>query len=398
MRVMFNTNFPDTVKALRRMDLENTQPKRRKGFNLVKIESKKYGFLYYARFSHNGKTLPTKFNTYTNDPSTAERFAVENKSRLVEGYLARQDGRMFTMLEEFYKVKQSHLSDRCRNEYKRMIIDKFMPFLRREKITVFDQIKMTTLARYQDYLLAQGLKPQTVNNNLKPVKNILAEMARRGITQEDSGRQIRSIPVKQSDTKMRGCYELGRIKGVFNRRWKEEASYLLCALIYTAGMRNIEIRRLRMGDIQIMNGCRFICIKESKTPSGIRLIPLHETIYRKLKAWAVKNGKENTILFDFKNAEPFNRANNELARQLKVSDEELEEENISFYSGRHYWKTLMSAEGLGEDVEEIFMGHKVSGNVAKLYNHRDKQGRSRMAKKAKQVVSILDSCIFKTKP
>jgi site-specific recombinase XerD len=236
--------------------------------------------LYYARFSHNGKTLPTKFNTHTNDPSEAEQFAVENKSRLVERYLARQDGRMFTMLEEFYKVKQSYLSVRCRNEYKQMIIDKFIPFLRREKITAFDQIKMTTLAGYQDYLLAQGKRPQTVNNNLKPVRNILAEMARRGITREDSGRQIRSIPVKQTDKKARGCYELGEIKGVFNRRWKEEALYLLCALIYTTGMRNSEIRRLRMEDIQIINGCRFIGIKESKTPSGIRLIPLHETIYR----------------------------------------------------------------------------------------------------------------------
>jgi hypothetical protein len=41
----------------------------------------------------------------------------------------------------------------------------------------------------------------------------------------------------------------------------------------------------------------------------------------------------------------------------------------------------MSAEGLGEDIEEIWMGHKVSGNAAKLYNHRDKQGRNRMTKK-----------------
>jgi integrase len=338
MRVIFNTNFPDTIKALRRMDFENTQPKRRKGFNLVRRESKKHGFLYYARFSHNGKTLPTMFNTHTNDPSEAEQFAAENKSRLVEGYLARQDGRMFTMLEGFYKADQRHLSERCRKEYKQMIIDKFIPFLRREKITAFDQIKIAALARYQDYLLAQGLKPQTVNNNLKPVKNILTEMARRGITQEDSGRQIRSIPLKQSDTKMRSCYELEKINGVFCRKWKDGLSYLLCSLIYTTGMRNSEIKRIGLNDIRLIDGCRFIRIEKSKTANGIRLIPLHEMIYRKLKAWAAKKGKENTVLFDFKNAEPFNKANNELARRLKVSDEELEKENISFYSGRHYWK------------------------------------------------------------
>jgi hypothetical protein len=58
----------------------------------------------------------------------------------------------------------------------------------------------------------------------------------------------------------------------------------------------------------------------------------------------------------------------------------------------------MSREGLGEDIEEIFMGHKVTGNVAKLYNHRDKHGKQMLAKKAKQVFSILDRCVFKTKP
>jgi hypothetical protein len=36
------------------------------------------------------------------------------------------------------------------------------------------------------------------------------------------------------------------------------------------------------------------------------------------------------------------------------------------------------------------MGHKVSNDVAKLYNHRDKQGKKLMLKKAKQVFSILD--------
>jgi len=40
------------------------------------------------------------------------------------------------------------------------------------------------------------------------------------------------------------------------------------------------------------------------------------------------------------------------------------------------------------------MGHKVSANVAKLYNHRDKVGQERIAKKAKQVFSILDRCLF----
>jgi hypothetical protein len=58
----------------------------------------------------------------------------------------------------------------------------------------------------------------------------------------------------------------------------------------------------------------------------------------------------------------------------------------------------MNGEGLGDDVEELFMGHKVSSDVSKLYNHRDKQGRKLMIKKTKQVFSILDKKIFKNNP
>jgi hypothetical protein len=54
----------------------------------------------------------------------------------------------------------------------------------------------------------------------------------------------------------------------------------------------------------------------------------------------------------------------------------------------------MNSEELGEDVEEIFMGHKASNDVKKLYNHRDRQGKQRVIRKAKKIFSILDKHIF----
>jgi integrase len=188
-----------------------------------------------------------------------------------------------------------------------------------------------------------------------------------------------------------------KLKGVFNRRWKEPLPYLLSLLIYTTGMRDIEIKRMRKEDIALINGCRFIRVKQSKTENGIRLAPLHDFTYKKLAAWAAKSGTEQ-LMFSFRGNAPFTHANTCLGQMLGASEAELEAENITFYSGRHFWKTLMSSEGLGEEIEEVFMGHKVSSNVAKLYNHRDKYGKKHMAKKARQVFSVLDRCIFTTKP
>jgi hypothetical protein len=53
----------------------------------------------------------------------------------------------------------------------------------------------------------------------------------------------------------------------------------------------------------------------------------------------------------------------------------------------------MNACKLG-DIEEYFMGHKVSSDVSKRYNHLDRQGKERIAAKAREVFKILDKQLF----
>ena len=394
MQFFFFTKFPDTIKALKKIDYETFQPKRRKGFNLVKRESKKYGHVYYARYSHNGKMLPTKFCMHTSDEAAAERNALERKSRLIEQFLTRQDGRMYKILKSFYKLEHKHRSDNCRRLYHLIIINKFIPFLRQEKIASFDQIKTPTLNKFQDSLLERGLKPQTVNRIFKAVRPVFAYLERKEMLVENPCNRLKGLYVSDKDIKARGCYDLEKPKGVFNRRWKDELSCLLTLLIYTTGLRNSEIKSIKMTDIIKIDGCYYLKVNKSKTPSGKREVPLHDFVYKKLKAWAMKNNKD---LFDVCTETAFKRANKELAKMLKVDEKTLEEEKITFYSGRHFWKTLMSEEGLGDKIEEIWMGHKVKSDVKELYNHRNKIGRKRLEKKARKLFSILDECIFKTK-
>ena len=115
----------------------------------------------------------------------------------------------------------------------------------------------------------------------------------------------------------------------------------------------------------------------SDRPSSDDHTPLHEFVYRKITAYVKKAGKKGgDLIFHIDGRKTlgsniYNEANAELAKYTGYSGEQLEKENITFYSGRHFWKTLMDSENLG-DVEEYFMGHKVSADVAKRYNHRDK--------------------------
>jgi len=406
LKGLIANEYPTTLKALKLIDQDCTSNKRRKGYNLVKVENKKYGHIYYVRYSHQGKMLPTKFNTHTNVIEEAEKFAQENKERLVEQYLRSHDTKMYDILDKFYKPnsdfllceeKRNHkLSERGRKDYDLVITNKFIPFLRTKNVKNFDDITPNLLNDFQDSLLKGDIKPQTANNYYKALKRIFKYIVRKGILKENPCETVHYIPVCKEDQTARGCHELDKLQCVFSRLWKDELSYVLCLLIYTTGMRNSEIMRITTNDIVRIGNRTFFDIKKSKTPSGIRLVPVHNFTLKRFLDYCRKNSFKGTP-FGKCRPETFAKANEELARKLKLSEDYLEKENITFYSGRHFWKTMMNAGGLGEDIEEFFMGHLVSSSVAKLYNHRDKQGKDRMVKKAGQVYKILDQYIFGSK-
>jgi len=245
-------------------------------------------------------------------------------------------------------------------------------------------------------LLSKGMKAVSVNNQLVAIGKVMKYLTRKGLIKINPYINLSPVPARQEEKRTHGCYEIARMKGVFNNenRWDDKTSYILNLIIHTTDMRNSEIRRFHKKDIKEIDGCRFIEIIESKTLNGIRLIPLHNFVHDRIKDYA-KGIHDEALVFDgFSSCHKFVKASQDLGKILGVSAEYMKQNNITFYSGRHFWKTLMNANGLGEDVEEIFMGHRVSSNVSKLYNHRDKQGKDLIVRKAREVFAILDSCIF----
>jgi hypothetical protein len=100
--------FPMVLKVFRSVDAEINAKKQHKGYYLVKRPHKTRGFLFYVRYVHKGKTIPSMWNTGTNIKEAADIFAMENKKRIIEEYLARTDNRLFTILENYYKKDAKH--------------------------------------------------------------------------------------------------------------------------------------------------------------------------------------------------------------------------------------------------------------------------------------------------
>jgi integrase len=354
--------------------------------------------------------LPSMWCTHTNILSEAEVFARENRERLVNRYKANHRGLsvFFDILEGYYEKGSEYLSadvrrrrmikEEQRQIYYSLVKKRFVPFLKEKGIYSMKDISAAVITEFQNRLFDKGLKPQTINGYLCGISRICGYFAGEGTIKENPFNNVKALTVRPSDQRARGCHELSRLNGVFGGIWTDRLSHLLILLIYTTDMRNGEIERIRVSDIIEIEDCRFIRINESKSENGVRLVPLHEFVYERIKDFTdekqleaadylvSKGGKIGTRIY--------RKANRDLAERLGISGEELEKENVTFYSGRHFWKTLMNSEGLGADIEEVFMGHKVSTDVAKRYNHKDKRGKERMLEAARNVYKILDENLF----
>lgn len=413
LRQHYKTQFPDTLKALKKVDTKFAPKREAKGYNLVKVPNKKYGFLYYVRYIRNGDLVHSRWNTRTNDQKAAEQFAVDNRETILAAYDAKHavhstNSDLYTILKGYY-LEGSQYLDTARQRgrtigkktssvYAHFINKTLIPFLKEHNVSEFTDVTPPILAKLQTRLLEKGNKPQTINRYLNVVSAVFDHLVMDGVIISNVFEVIPALKEKKHQL-VRGCYEIDKVQNVFRRKWREELHYLLCLMIYSTGLRNSEIEKIQVQDITSIKNCCFIDVRKSKTDNGVRFVPLHNFVHEKLTAYIRKNNKRAEDYVFSKSgghnqSTLYNEANLLLGKKLGMTADDLENQHITFYSGRHYYKTLMNAHALG-DVEEYFMGHKVSSDVAKRYNHRDKQGQKMILKKAREVFAVLDKTLLR---
>jgi integrase len=417
-RQKWGKSFPESLVHLKKFSNQFTEPKKPKGYTLSKVKNKKLGFVYYVRYIENGKMIPTRFSSHTNNRELADHFAVTNREKHISGYYERKkknevSGELLKIMKRYYEngssflqidIKRGRLlAEGSRKVYQNIFKNHWIPYLKKQKTITFSEINTPFMARFQNYLLGKKLRPQTINHYISIIAQVFKHLHLEGRIVTNPCNGLSALKIKETEYKTRGCYAINSLRGAFTKRWKDDLSCLLSSLIYTTGMRNSEIERLQMKDIILMGKHRFICIQKSKTKYGVRMVPLHEFVYKKMAKYIRKAGKEkNDYVFSNKGRSMsgtgcYRRANIDLGVFAHYDTAKLKEENITFYSGRHFYKTMMNAYNLGE-VEEYFMGHKVSSDVAKRYNHRDKQGQKKIFEKAREVCKILDKVLFTQRP
>ena len=390
----------------------------RQEFSIISRSGKK-GRTYYVRYFHNNRMIPSQWSTGTDNYDSAVIFSRINKENILKKYYSRKEGKtLYKILRDYYTPESSYLAidtvrGRKLNESSRkilcgFIINTFIPFLRKNSIKDIEEVNAVLMNQFQNYLLLEKkIQPQSINRQIGGVKAIWSHLFMTGVIDKNAIKDI--VPLRSMNRKIRGCYSLDELNGIFKSKWHDEKSYLLCALIYTAGLRNSEISHLKAGSLihQIFRNkgsgihitISFLNIENSKTINGIRRIPLHPKIKEALDSWINRHRlTENDFLFIRNKNQRFyksaKKANNFLGSLLGKDPGKLEAENITFYSGRHFYKTMLNNSSLG-DIEELFMGHSVNKKVSELYNHKNKRGEQELLKAAAKTIEIIDRCFFR---
>lgn len=366
------------------------------------------GKVFYVRYFRDGKMIPSQWSTRTADYREAEIFAKENKDRILSKYNNRKEGKVLhTVLRNYYRenspflaidtARGRKLNDTSRKILHGFIVNSFIPFLLDNKIREFREISPVVMSRFQNHLLIEkGLLPQSINRQIGGIKAIFSHLFMTGVIDRNIMKDIASL--RNMNNKIRGCYSVEELAGLFRAQWKDPQSYLLCALIYSTGLRNSEIQNLKVNDIIAREDIHFLNIVKSKTSSGIRIVPIHPKIHETLNAWigGRQLGGEDLLFADSGGQRIFRNAKKAclyMGSLLGKSPDELEKENITFYSGRHFYKTMLNLYNLG-DVEELFMGHKVNKKVSERYNHKNKRGEKELLKEARKTIEIIDISLF----
>jgi len=385
----------------------------RQDYSIVARYGKK-GKIYYVRYFRDNKMIPSQWSTKTTDLTEAQLFAKTNKEKILAKYFNRKEGkRLYSVLRTYYAKDSAHLViDAARGrkigETSRKILhgftlNTFIPFLQNNRIKEFEEISPVVMCRFQNYLLIEKrLLPQSINRQIGGIKAIFSHLFMTGVIQQNIMKDI--APLRCMNKKIRGCYSLDDLSGIFKTPWKDKKSYLLCSIIYSSGLRNSEIQNLKVHDIITKDDIDFFNISKSKTDSGIRIIPIHPKVRQTLDEWIRENrltgerhlftgnsrGSGNGDKCLYKAAK---EANTALAAILGKAPADLEKENITFYSGRHFYKTMLNFHNLG-DIEELFMGHKVNKNVSERYNHKDKRGEKALLAEARKAIEIVGKTLF----
>lgn len=252
----------------------------------------------------------------------------------------------------------------------RNCIAELTTFLKNPPIT---RITQSDITRYQEFLAGKGNTIRTVDNKIGVIRSIFNFAKKQGYTRFENPAEDRALLTKKQ--KLKGGYaifekeEIEQIfKSEFFKNQKEKDPDYTNAVILGlfTGCRIGEITNLKKEQFKVSsNGVNYITIRDSKTLAGIREVPLHPLIYKKIKEFI--NSKTDKI---FKYVEidgrgTGNAVGKKFARNIESAG--ITRDKLVFHSLRKFVNNELLRDKVSLEHRCQFIGHELDNVNVSVY-------------------------------
>ncbi|MFY4841538.1 tyrosine-type recombinase/integrase [Aliarcobacter butzleri] len=226
----------------------------------------------------------------------------------------------------------------------------------------------------------------TINKHFMVYKSLYDFLVRNDYIQKNS---VDIKYLKEEDISHKEEFEYTELEEIFNyvspqkTKDTDNESQNFCKFAYLTGMRMGEILNLKFEDIEIIGNHKIIDIKEGKTKTSVRLIPINKDLENILEEQQTKT-KNGWIFYDYESEKdrlspkgnPIGkRINRRINNYLtsKGKDTTLK----SFHSFRKNFSQTLILErfNIKEQTISKLMGHSVSDNITRKFYIRNKVER-----------------------
>lgn len=156
------------------------------------------------------------------------------------------------------------------------------------------------------------------------------------------------------------------IQNIWNMKDSNDYMSVILILIYT-GVRISELLNLKKQDVHLYD--QWFYIRESKTPSGIRDVPISNKVLQFFQFWMTKNKSEYFI--STPDGKHFTYRNYYDSYWISMLD--LLHEDHKPHDTRHTCISLLTEAGVDERIIKQIVGHKGQGVTECVYTHLDLQ-------------------------
>ena len=282
----------------------------------------------------------------------------------------------------------------------------------------FNEVTVSLLEDIKTSLRERNLSASTYNKALSSIRQPLQYLYEKGKMSINYSDRLKGIP--QRNKKEKGVFDsreeaekfIRYIKRKYRPGTFERWRYLFPALGYYSGMREGEIRALKVSDITLEEGNemgiilvahaynddekegeKYKCTKGKEKRHTVAPSPLLREVldFIKLSPYPdgyifASNTKPEVPIYKKSISEAFNM---DLCESLGISETERMDRNITFHSLRHAFNTKLVYSGMsGEDIRSM-TGHKSEG-MTEHYTHITKEGLDSLAKAVSESIPYVD--------